>query len=91
LELKLVSVVLVVGDEAARFAGRGGSWGLTVSVGGARGGSGSEDVYDGRVNVGYGVEGCSEVERGSERSGRTERAAWRVDGLSRSLKIFEEG
>jgi hypothetical protein len=62
-----------------------------VSEGGARGGSGSEDVYDGRANVGYGVDGCWEIEWDSGRSGRTDRAARRVVGLSRSWKIFEEG
>jgi hypothetical protein len=42
-----------------------GAWWLTVSEGGTWRRSGSEVVYYGRVNVGYGVDGCWEVERGS--------------------------
>lgn len=82
--------LVVDGAETARCAGRGGSGGLTGRDAG-RGGRGREDVCEGRVNVGYSVDGCCDDERGSGRSGRMERAAGRVVGLMRSWKILAEG
>ena len=45
-------VTLVIGAETVRYAGRSGSGGLAGSVCGARGGTGREEVCEGRVNIG---------------------------------------
>jgi hypothetical protein len=47
-------------------------------------------VYDGRLNVGYSVDGCCDGERDSGRSGRTGSAVGQVDRLRRSWKILRD-
>jgi hypothetical protein len=82
--MREVEVPEFVGVETARFAGRGGNGGFGGKEDGMRGGRGIEEVCDGRVNVGYEIDGVDVIAGTNGKSEMLASAVLRVDGLSRS-------
>lgn len=88
MDIREVAEGVVDVEGAGRVPGRGGSGGFAEGDTGACGGRGSEEVYAGRVNVGYDAE---EDERARGNAGIVAKAPGRVEGPRRSWKILEDG